>query len=118
MKEEANPRGAWTDPLPNVWIMLCSVMLLVLLNRWAEATLSSLSASEPALLSPSKAFCASVKEKEGYFTAQCTSLPGAGSCSFCAFKLALALVQIPVKAAGMLSRRRMRNRDYKRQFGK
>lgn len=63
MKEEANPRGAWADPLPNVWIMLCLVMLVLLLNRWAEATISSVSASDPALLSPSKALCASVKEK-------------------------------------------------------
>lgn len=95
--------------------MLCSVVLLLLLNRWAEATVSSLSVSEPALLSPSKALCASVKEKEEYFTAQCTSLPGAEFCSFCAFKLALALVQIPVKLVGMLSRGRMRNRKYQVQ---
>lgn len=81
--------------------MLCSVVLLLLLNRWAGATISSLSASELALLSPSKTLYGSVKEKEEYFTAQCTSLPGAGSCSFCAFKLALALVQIPVKIAVM-----------------
>lgn len=47
---------------------LCSVqMLLLLLHRWAEAPISSLSASEPALLSPSKALCASVKEKEESF---------------------------------------------------
>lgn len=53
--------------------------------------------------------------KKEYFTAQCTSLPGAESCSFCAFKLALALVQIPVKLAGMLSKRRMRNSKYQVQ---
>lgn len=43
--------------------MLCSLMLLLLLNRWAGATISSLSASELALLSPSKALYGSVKEK-------------------------------------------------------
>lgn len=49
MREEANPCGAWADPLPAVWIMHCLVMLFLLLNRWAEATVSSLSASEPFL---------------------------------------------------------------------
>lgn len=48
MREEANPCDAWAD-CPAVWITLCSVMLFLLLNRWAEATASSLSASETSL---------------------------------------------------------------------
>lgn len=89
MREEANPRGAWADPLPAVWITLCSVMLFLLLNRWAEATVSSLSASETSFC-PSKGLRASVKGEREYFAAQCTNMSGAEPCFLWVFKMALS----------------------------